>query len=326
MSLCPPYRRFAWCLLLVLCAPAPAQQSASGPAAGGHPTGHLRGIASAKVFNGVNRDDARATLKIWFDILARQRGYVLDSTIDILDSVTEIKERLRSHSVDLLMVGARDYLELESSNLILPVLTDSRSPGGALYSYVLPVNPSSAVTTVKGLRGRNILVSARGSGETGTAWLEVLLDREKLSPAASFFNSAKAAPKPLACILPVFFGTADACIVDEVNLKLAQQMNPQLEKLMVLARSRPLVESVIGVPSAARPYPKELIESMLSLYEDPRGRQLLMIFKTDRLVPIQPGDLESARELWRDYERLPGRLARSKPAEGDSALRGIGGH
>ena len=44
--------------------------------------------------------------------------------------------------------------------------------------------------------------------------------------------------------------------------------------------------------------------SSLSLHQDPHGRQLLMVFITYRLVHIQPGDLYSACELWRDYYRL----------------------
>jgi hypothetical protein len=50
-----------------------------------------------------------------------------------------------------------------------------------------------------------------------------------------------------------------------------------------------------------------------------------MVFRTNRMVRIQPGDLESARELWRDYHRLPGSpplrpagfapVAESKPAD-----------
>src|ERR1019366_5427279 len=119
-----------------------------------------------------------------------------------------------------------------------------------------------------GLRGKDLLMAARGSGETGMAWLEVLLGKEKLPRAAAFFSSVTAAAKPQACILPVFFGTADACLVDEVNLNLAEEMNPQLGQLRVLARSRPMVESVIGVPAEPHPYQKELIDSMLSLDRD----------------------------------------------------------
>jgi hypothetical protein len=105
--------------------------------------------------------------------------------------------------------------------------------------------------------------------------------------------------------LPLFFGTVDACVVDETNLNLAKEMNPQLGQLRVLARSRPMIGSVIATPVEPIPYQNELLDTILALHEDARGRQLLMVFKTDRVVRVQPGDLDSARELWRDYSRLP---------------------
>jgi phosphonate transport system substrate-binding protein len=289
----------------------PAQQTTAGRdanmAAQGQRHVLLRTIASSKVFNNVNRNDARAALKVWFDVLAKQNGYVLDSAVDIVDSVAEIRERLQSHSVELITMGTLDFVDLESSNLVVPMLTDARTAQGSeLYSYVLLVNPASLATSIAGLRGKNVLVSARGTGQTGLAWLDVLLAKEKLGRAASFFASVKLAAKPQACILPLFFGTVDACVADEIDLNLAREMNPQLAQLRVIARSRPMIESVIAVPADPHPYQKELIDSMLSLDKDPRGRQLLMVFKTERMVHIQPGDLDPARELWRDYFRLSG--------------------
>jgi phosphonate transport system substrate-binding protein len=208
--------------------------------------------------------------------------------------------------VDLLVLDAAEYLELETSHLIVPVLTHARSlHDKALYSYVLLVAPSSAATTIASLRGKNILAASRSGSNTGAAWLDVLLGKEKLGRAAAFFTSIKVPDKAQACILPLFFGSVDACVVDDANLDLAKEMNPQLAKLRVLARSRPVIESVIAMPAEPIPYQKELIDAMLSLHEEPRGRQLLTIFKTDRLVPLLPGDLDSARELWRDYDRLP---------------------
>ena len=306
-----------------------AQTDAPGRATGNQAPGlrhaRLYGIASSRTLNHVNHDDARAALKVWFDAVGQEKGFVLDSKVDVSASVSEIRERLRSHSVDLIAMDITDYLELESSHLVVPVLTHARGQqGGALYSYVLLVNPSSSATTIAGLRGKNILVALRGAGKTGTAWLDVLLGTEKLGRAASFFASIKMVDKPQACILPLFFGAVDACVVDEVNLNLAKEMNPQLGRLRLLARSHPMIESVIAMPVEPHPYQKELLDAMLSLHQDPRGRQLLMVFKTDRLLRIQPGDFESARELWRDYSRLPasrpyrtagsGPAAESKPA------------
>ena len=281
----------------------------------------LYGVATSKTFDNVNRNDARAALKVLFDVLGQQRGFVLDSKVDILDSVTEIRERLESHSVELVLMGITDYLALESSRLVVPVLTGSRSAqGGALYSYLLLVNPSSGATTIASLRGKNILVSSRSGHNTGMAWLDVLLGKEQLGRAASFFASIKAPGKAQACILPLFFGAVDACVVDEINLNLAKEMNPQLGQLRVLARSRPLIESVIAMPAEPFPYQKELIDAILSLHENSRGRQLLMVLKTDRLVRIQPGDLEPARELWRDYGRLPGSPPNRTAGSGGAAV------
>jgi hypothetical protein len=83
-----------------------------------------------------------------------------------------------------------------------------------------------------------------------------------------------------------------------------------------------MIEGLIGVPAEPRPYQKQLTVQMLELNRDPRGRQLLTVFKTDRLVRLQPGDLDSARDLWRDYRRLSG----SHLSESDPAIRGQGGH
>lgn len=308
--------RFAWVVSIAM-GVGLAQQNTSIPGVNTRGLRHalLRGVTTSQTLEQVNRNDARASLKVWFDIIAQQRGFYPDSSVDIVDSVAEVRERLKSHSVELVTLSISEYLELESGGLLVPVLADVRGgQSGALYSYVLLVRPSAGITTVAGLREKTILVSSRGGSNAGGVWTDVLLGKEKLGRAASFFASFKISNKPQACILPLFFGIVDACVVDEVSLNLAKEMNPQLGQLRILARSPPIVEGLLAVPTEPHPYQKEMIEAMLSLPDDPRGRQVLMVFKTSRLVRIQAGDLEAARELWRDYYRLPGLPARVSPA------------
>ena len=302
---------------------APAQQEGPGKNTAGNSrasrAGQFRAITSRSSFNDINRSDARAALRAWFNVMGREKGITVDSEVDIIDSVDEIRERLRSQSVELLTLTAADYLELESSAMLTPVLTDARDgQGAALYSYVLLVGPAFKTGTIAGLRGKNVLISSRTGANAGSAWMEVVLAKEKLGRADSFFASVRAVAKPQACILPLFFGAVDACVVDEVNLNMAKEMNPQLGQLQVLARSRPMIESVISTPLEAHPMQKDFIDAMLSLHQNPRGRQLLLVFKTERLVRLRPGDLDSARELWRDYHRVTGspspRPVTSRPA------------
>ncbi|MGJ5819686.1 phosphate/phosphite/phosphonate ABC transporter substrate-binding protein [Paludibaculum fermentans] len=299
----------------VLAIAQPAGQ-VNGEGAGGRALRRTRVnvVTSDRMLYGVNQNDVRSALKVWFETVARQRGFLLDCKVDIVESSADLKARLLEKSVDVVIPGIAEYLDLESSHLMVPILTLALNSGSASYSYVLLVNPASKVTSLAELRGKSILVSSRGGSNTALAWTDVALSREKLGRAGTFFSSIRLAPKAQACILPLFFGTVDACVVDEVNLNLAKEMNPQLSRLKVLMRSRPLVESVIATPVEPHPYRAELVDAILSLHEDVRHRQLLMVFKTDRIVRLQAGDLDPVRELWREYSHLPGAAQNRVPS------------
>ena len=98
MKLLRAHPRWISLVAAVLCAASAIAVAQQGAPAGAQ-TRELRHarlyvVASSQVFNKVNRDDARVALKVWFTVLAQQRGFLLDSKVDILDSVAEIKERL----------------------------------------------------------------------------------------------------------------------------------------------------------------------------------------------------------------------------------------
>lgn len=316
-ALALPLRRAA-ILFCIAVAAALAQQNTFSVAptteAGRVRQARLYGIVGKDILNNLNEDDAKAAIKSWFAMLGQQKGFILDTKVDITDGAPEIRKRLDSRNVDILVLDVPEYLELESSHLIVPLLTHARSAHeGAPYSYVLLVKPSSAATSVASLRGKNVLVFSRNGGNGGSVWTDVLLGKEKLGRAASFFASIKATDKAQACTLPLFFGSVDACVVDEINLNLAKELNPQLGELKVLARSRPIIETVIALPADPIPFQKDLLDTMLSLHESARGRQVLMVFKTQRLLRIDTADLDVARELWVDYYRLPGAAANVRP-------------
>lgn len=301
--------------MLFFCVLAAAQTPAN-PAPSGLRQARLYAVASARALDKVDRNDFRAAMKTWSEILGRRKGFVLNSKVDIADTVAELRSRLEARSVDLLLLSVPDYLELENSRLVVPSLVlEHGAQGRSLYSYVLLARPNLDGASVASLRGKSILAFSRGGTNTGAVWVEVLLNKQKLGRAGDFFSSLTSTATSQACILPVFFGRADACAVDEINFELAREMNPQLGQLRVIARSRPMLENLVFTPMDPHPYHKELFETLLTLEQDARGRQLLMVFKTDRLAPFAPGDLDSARELWRDYERIAGRSQGSGAAE-----------
>ncbi|MFN0172248.1 MAG: phosphate/phosphite/phosphonate ABC transporter substrate-binding protein [Bryobacteraceae bacterium] len=288
---------------------------AANPGTGGLRRARLYAIASSRMFTTVNRNDAVAAIKVGFELTGKERGFLLDARVDIVDGVAEMKQRLESRSVDILILDFIDYLQLEGARLIVPDLVGNRNDGaGPRYSYLLLVGASSTAGTIADLRGKNLNYFSRSESNTGLAWIEVTLGKLKLGRASSFFATAKNTTKPQACVLPLFFGTVDACVVDEINLELLKEMNPQLGKLRVLARSTPVIDSVIATPVPPQPYREELLDAIRALHQSPRGRQVLMVFKTGRVVRISPGDIEAARALWVEYRRVAGSLPPSTPS------------
>ncbi len=73
---------------------ASAQQGTSGSAADiGGIRARLYGIVSSQILGSINRNDARAALKVWFNIVAQQRGFVLDSKVEVEPGIKGARRR-----------------------------------------------------------------------------------------------------------------------------------------------------------------------------------------------------------------------------------------
>jgi hypothetical protein len=95
------------------------------------PRTDLHSLVSSKSVGNGNRNDLRAAIKVWSDAMARQKGFELDSDIYIADTVSDIRARLESHSVDVLVLSVPECLDLESSRLVVPELAHDNALGPA---------------------------------------------------------------------------------------------------------------------------------------------------------------------------------------------------
>lgn len=302
--------------------------SANGQGVSGD-SGNLRdsqlyAVASARMMTSVNRNDALAAIKAWFELLGKDRGFTLDTRIEVMTSHVEILRRLREASVHILILDIGDYLRLESTGLVEPALVGNRSEkSGPRSSYVLLAGSNAAAGGLAGLRGKTISFYSRGESNTGLMWLDLALDEQRLGRVSTFLGSAKRAEKPQECVLGAFFGKVDACLVDETNFELLKEMNPQLGQLRMMAKSAPLVEMVIAIPVVRHPHQQELLQAALELHQSARGKQILMVFKTSRLVRASRADFDAVRALWSAHSRLRRESPQTVPAQ-PSRILGAG--
>ncbi|MBL8173216.1 MAG: PhnD/SsuA/transferrin family substrate-binding protein [Bryobacterales bacterium] len=267
-------------------------------------------MASQSLFAGVNRNDAAAALRVWVEALGRRRGFDFELKMDIFSAPSEAAERLQAASVDLLILDTPDYAALAGRKLIEPVASGSDRGKAGAFEYLLLAREGSQLQTWHDLGNKRIAVSSRTGANMGLAWADTALSGLRIASPASFFASVTVAAKPSACVLPVFFGKLDACIVDRYGFDLMKELNPQLGRLKVIARSEPVVEGMIAFPMERHRNREELIESVYELHKDPAGAQMVILFRSGPLIPATAAVFDTARSIWEKSLRLDTASAR----------------
>ncbi|MBL8229875.1 MAG: PhnD/SsuA/transferrin family substrate-binding protein [Bryobacterales bacterium] len=263
----------------------------------------LNVMTSDSLFAAVNRNDATAAMRVWVNQVGRRKGFQFHSTVTVFQDVDVAISGLGQKSVDLLVLDTPDYLRLAETGLVVPIAAGANLRFKLGFEYVLLVREGTA-GTFGDLREKRVATSSRTKARLGLAWIETLLADQRLGPASQFFSSVVDAPQSSACVLPVFFGRLDACVVDSGNLELLQELNPQLAKLKIVARSPALVEGVVAMPGVPHPYREELIEAILDLHKDPTGAHLVTLFRTGPLVRVTDATFDTVRVIWNRYRKL----------------------
>jgi hypothetical protein len=137
-------------------------------------------------------------------------------------------------------------------------------------------------------------------------WLDVVLMRSRLPPAQRYLQSVKAVDRPAQAVLPVFFGQSDACLVTRRASEDLVELDPQIGKqLVALATSPPFLPSLMCFRTAYREDSKSVtLESALSLHDKAEGKQVLRLFRTDRLGRFEPSYLDNLLDLATAYDAL----------------------
>jgi phosphonate transport system substrate-binding protein len=262
-------------------------------------------VASQSMFGSLNKDDATATMSIWIKELCDLDHHRCDIRVDIISSVAEIRRRVREQSVDLLVLDTPEYLLLAHEGLVEAVAVSTNRGKLAAYSYLLLTKDAGGAAQIAGLRGKRISIASRDGSNMGLMWLETVLAENKLDRAESFFGSVEFINRASLCVLPLFFGKVDACVVDSGNWETITELNPQILRLKVAARSEPLLEGLMAMPiQPQHPYKSVIVHWILTLHLTAAGAQLGNVFKVGPQATVTLKDFESVAKLLTLYRSL----------------------
>ena len=273
----------------------------------------LHMVFSASLFPSGNRNDAVAAVGVWASMFGRTRGFQVNSTIDVVDDVEEAHKLVLAGSANVLALDVVEYFRLADVGEIEPVFWALRGDAIAPPRYVVLVGAQSGIASLESLRGKSVKFLANTNANLGRVWIDALLYDHHLGHSSQFFRSAEIVPKASAAILPVFFGKADAAVVDEDSFNVAKELNPQVgAKLRVLSASPPLPEGIFCICRKRIEFCEDFLKSVQELQLDPQGKQILMVFRFSGLAPVDMSAMAQVREMWRKQSllaRVPDRSA-----------------
>lgn len=267
----------------------------------------VRGALLRSGLSQLNENDAKAAIVALTQKLGSDLGYAISTQVDVFSTRAELKAALETRRVQIVLVGPWDLLAME--------LRDRLDTGFATVigghtstRWLMLARAERAFRGLADLRDKSILVLHNVTALLGGAWAETRLLELRAAPPARFFSSYAVVEKPSAAVLPVFFGKADACIVDEDSFAVLRALNPQVGRhLSAVEISEPFLNPVICLTRdgwANDRVRADVLAKFATLADEPAGRQLLTLFKCDRLAPLAPGAFDTVEALFRRNRAL----------------------
>jgi hypothetical protein len=223
----------------------------------------------------------------------------------MFDGADAANRALEAGAVDMLAMPTDEFLELSPAFVTGPLIGVIIG-GRPDDENLLVARGDRGFDNVAALKGRHILVLRGVKMPFSLTWLDVLALHAGLGPAERAFGEVTFTMKPSKTVLPVFFGQADACVISRKTLQVMSELNPQiLHQLRVLATSRPFVPSVMSFRAGLSPTLIErVVKAALTMHATPSGRQLSIIFQSERMDVIPAASLDDARALLAEHAQL----------------------
>lgn len=252
--------------------------------------------------------DMQAALEAWADKYVGGRGTGLRAEVRLLENVEDAQRRLKSQSIDLLVLSGLDYVQRRQTLPVLPVCM-TMAMGKVSDSFVVLTRKASGIRTLAQLKGRKLLIRRGYYSKLTRTWLDTLLWRQGLPGCDTFFTSISGATRINQAVLPVFFGQVDACCVPLEGYRTMVELNPQLgEELVTVATSPSYLSSVVCFRKQWDAVAQQkVLQLLLDTHRSANGQQVLMLFKFERLVPFHAAEGESLIRLLKEHERMRSR-------------------
>jgi len=264
---------------------------------------------NVKITRDLNRADVQAALSLWADELSSKFNVPTESLF--YDDMAVLRQDFDRGKVNFVIAAGMDFARYFKHNELAEGFRGTLQQD---HTLLLLAHRDAGIDDLKRLQGKRIAV-LKGD-ELSEVYLETLCLRHYRRPCAQVFSSIETVANSNQLILRLVFGKADMVLTKRNGFETARELNPQVGRVAVELTRFPIKSSYYGLfNSKTNPsLRKHGLQRIPQMHHDVRGRQVLEIFKLDRLELVGTDELRPFYELLSDYEALLSATASKRSA------------
>ena len=260
---------------------------------------------SNKLLPRVNVSDALAATQVWGEAFIEQTGVDTAIDVSIQEGVPMLDQALTAGDLDLVGMTINEFSMLYQTHELHP-LYFVKMQDHTTEEYLVLVRKESHVSSINALRQKRLLLAGGIRTTVAFTWLETYLLERGFGNVESFFSACDRKPKASTCVLQVFFGKADACVVSRSSFETICALNPQIGRQLTTVMASPgyIPALLCWRASYKSPNSARLAEELKHLHKSSSGELILSLFLGDQLVQGTPDDLKETLSLIERHKAL----------------------
>ncbi len=259
---------------------------------------HLRVGYDARLFKIFGEKDVEVATKVWVEEILRDLHQHTFS-FRFYDDIEELAADVAADRVDFIVADGLSFVRYFD----LDKLADGFNAGALNREdsvYVVVIRADEGIEGWHELKGKTFAV------QENDPVAELYLQYRMRLHNGSEAKSLQRYEKRDRVLLKLFFGKADAAVVPKRQFELAVELNPQMGQRLKIMEVSQIPSYRFGLfRKALDPgFAKEVTDLAVAIDHDERGKQLLMIYQTEKLIITRVSDLEPIRRLDAAYEKM----------------------
>lgn len=260
-------------------------------------SGHLNVAYGSIAMDQFSKKDTMISMNMWIDEILIDTNYT--ATFKIYDKSSEMAKDFNLGKIDLALNKPLEFVKYFDKSKMKYGFSGGMEDRND-DNFVLVMRHNESLKDLYSIK--NPIVALRINENLPKIVVKYLFLKNTQNDNINFIETKKHS----SALLKLFFKQVDAAVVSKKTFDFANELNPQISKKLKIVYHSKVSSGTFGYfrEGFSNDLHKIITNLALKIVNSNRGEQLLMIFKTDRVIKTYVKDLKPVENLYKNYIKL----------------------